>query len=150
MARTPKQIIDQTHTLAERFYLGMGYQHIREVHGNLYDSQHPTEQLVWNMACIAQEKLTATDPMDALSELEEDEASACHHGELPIIAAPILNLRRSDFEAMHPNARLFNFDNEKLVYWGDGSDKISSQWSTWCACLGMLHLESIENMESCQ
>lgn len=75
MARTAKQIVDQTHALAERFYLGMGYKHIREVHGNLYESQHPTEQLVWNMACMAQQELTATDPVDALSELEEDNAS---------------------------------------------------------------------------
>ncbi|MDY6469163.1 hypothetical protein SKM57_11285 [Acinetobacter faecalis] len=52
-----------------------------------------------------------------------------------------INLRRGDFEAMHPNAKLFNFDAEKMVYLGNGSESINSQWSTWCACIGMLHFE---------
>ena len=52
-----------------------------------------------------------------------------------------INLRRSDFEAMHPTAKLFNFDAEKMVYFGDGPESINSQWSTWCACIGMFHLE---------
>ncbi len=51
------------------------------------------------------------------------------------------NLRRSDFEAMHPTAKLFNFYTEKMVYFGDGSESINSQWTTWCACIGMFHLE---------
>ena len=52
-----------------------------------------------------------------------------------------INLRRSDFEAMHPTAKLFNFYAEKMVYFGDGSESINSQWTTWCACIGMFHLE---------
>ena len=52
-----------------------------------------------------------------------------------------INLRRSDFEAMHPTTRLFNFDAEKMVYFGYGSESINSQWTTWCACIGMFHLE---------
>ena len=52
-----------------------------------------------------------------------------------------INLRRSDFEAMHPTTRLFNFDAEKMVYFGYGSESINSQWTTWCACVGMFHLE---------
>jgi len=55
-----------------------------------------------------------------------------------------INLRRSDFEAMHPTTRLFNFDAEKMVYFGYGSESINSQWTTWCACIGMLHLEAKE------
>jgi len=55
-----------------------------------------------------------------------------------------INLRRSDFEAMHPTTRLFNFDAEKMVYFGYGSEIINSQWTTWCACIGMLHLEAKE------
>ena len=51
------------------------------------------------------------------------------------------DLRRGDFEAMHPTARLFNFDAEKMVYFGDGSESINRQWTTWCACIGMLQLE---------
>lgn len=44
MSRTAKQI-DQTHALAEAFYLHLGYEHVRDRHGNLYESTHPTEQV---------------------------------------------------------------------------------------------------------
>lgn len=70
MARTSQEIVDQTHDLAEHFYLIMGYKHIRAVHGNLYDSEHPAEQFVWKIACLAQIELTDTDPNDALNEME--------------------------------------------------------------------------------
>ena len=52
-----------------------------------------------------------------------------------------IDLRRADFEAMHPRAKLFNFDAEKMIYFGDGSESINRKWTTWCACIGMLHLE---------
>lgn len=52
-----------------------------------------------------------------------------------------IDLRRGDFEAMHPTARLLNFDAEKMVYFGDKSESINSQWTTWCSCIGMLHLD---------
>ena len=70
MSRTAKQIVDQTHDLAEAFYLHLGYKHVREHHGNLYESTHPTEQSMWHLARLAQIELTATDPDDALSELD--------------------------------------------------------------------------------
>lgn len=73
MSRTAKEIVDQTHDLAELFYAGMGYEHIRAKHGNIYESQHPTEILVWKMACLAQIELTDTDPEDALSELNVEQ-----------------------------------------------------------------------------
>ncbi|RLL18391.1 hypothetical protein [Acinetobacter chengduensis] len=73
MTRTAKQIVDQTHELAEAFYLHLGYKHIRSCHGNLYESTHPTEQSMWHLACLAQIELTATDPNDALSELDEEQ-----------------------------------------------------------------------------
>lgn len=72
MSRTAKQIVDQTHDLAEAFYLHLGYEHVREHHGNLYESTHPTGQSMWHLACLAQIELTATDPNDALSELDEE------------------------------------------------------------------------------
>lgn len=56
-----------------------------------------------------------------------------------------IDLRRSDFEAMHPIAKLFNFDHEKLTYFGDGYDdakRLNDLWSTWCACVGLLYLET--------
>ena len=55
-----------------------------------------------------------------------------------------IDLRRGDFEAMHPTARLLNFDAEKMVYFGDKPESINSQWATWCACIGMLHLDGKE------
>lgn len=56
-----------------------------------------------------------------------------------------IDLRRLDFEAMHPVARLFNFDHEKLTYFGDAYDdakRLNDLWSTWCACVGLLYLKT--------
>ena len=56
-----------------------------------------------------------------------------------------IDLRCSDFEAMHPVAKLFNFDHEKLTYFGDAYDdakRLNDLWSTWCACVGLLYLET--------
>ena len=52
-----------------------------------------------------------------------------------------IDLRRGDFEAMHPKAKLFGFDEDKKLYTGDGVESINRQWTTWCACIGMLQLE---------
>lgn len=52
-----------------------------------------------------------------------------------------INLRRGDFEGMHPKAKLFGFDENKKLYTGDGAESINDQWTTWCACIAMLHLE---------
>ena len=72
-SRTAKEIVDQTHELAESFYLMMGYEHNREQHGNLYDSQHPTEQMVWDFACLAQEIINGAIVGEYLEELEEEQ-----------------------------------------------------------------------------
>ena len=52
-----------------------------------------------------------------------------------------IDLRRGDFEGMHPKAKLFSFDEDKKLYTGDGVESINDQWTTWCACIGMLHLD---------
>lgn len=52
-----------------------------------------------------------------------------------------IDLIRGDFEGMHPKAKLFGFDEDKKLYTGDGVESINHQWTTWCACIGMLHLE---------
>ena len=52
-----------------------------------------------------------------------------------------IDLRRGDFEGMHPKAKLFGFDEDKKLYTGDGVESINHQWTTWCACIGMLHLD---------
>lgn len=55
-----------------------------------------------------------------------------------------IDLRRGDFEAMHPKAKLFGFDEDKKLYTGDGVESINDQWTTWCACIGMLFLDGKE------
>ncbi|EXA68350.1 hypothetical protein J504_0350 [Acinetobacter baumannii 348935] len=56
-----------------------------------------------------------------------------------------IDLRRGDFEAMHPKAKLFGFDEDKKLYTGDGVESINDQWTTWCACIGMLCLDGKES-----
>lgn len=53
-----------------------------------------------------------------------------------------IDLRRPDFEAMHPTAKLFGFNEEAKMYFGELDSSTNKQWTTWCACLGMLHLEA--------
>lgn len=55
-----------------------------------------------------------------------------------------IDLRRGDFEGMHPKAKLFGFDENKKLYIGDGVESINDQWTTWCACIGMLCLDGKE------
>ena len=55
-----------------------------------------------------------------------------------------IDLRRGDFEGMHPKAKLFGFDEDKKLYTGDGVESINFQWTTWCACIGMLCLDGKE------
>ena len=55
-----------------------------------------------------------------------------------------IDLRRGDFEGMHPKAKLFGFDEDKKQYTGDGVESINDQWTTWCACIGMLCLDGKE------
>ena len=55
-----------------------------------------------------------------------------------------IDLRRGDFEGMHPKAKLFGFDEDKKLYTGDGVESINDQWTTWCACIGMLCLDGRE------
>lgn len=55
-----------------------------------------------------------------------------------------IDLRRGDFEGMHPKAKLFGFDEDKKLYTGDGVESINDQWTTWCACIGILFLDGKE------
>ncbi|MEQ1412856.1 hypothetical protein ABLU04_15820, partial [Acinetobacter indicus] len=41
-------------------------------------------------------------------------------------------------------AKLFGFDEDKKLYTGDGVESINDQWTTWCACIGMLCLDGKE------
>lgn len=66
--RTEQQIIDQTNELARQLYAIRGY----TVHkGYRFDqATHAHEVEAWEGACAAQRLLTDTDPIDALSDLE--------------------------------------------------------------------------------
>ena len=39
-----------------------------------------------------------------------------------------IDLRRGDFEGMHPKAKLFGFDEDKKLYTGDGVELITSDF----------------------
>lgn len=67
--RTDQEIIEQTNELARDFYALMGY---KVKAGYRFDRAiHPTERMCWTMACRAQEKLTHTDPEDALANIDD-------------------------------------------------------------------------------
>ena len=67
--RSDREIVDQTNELARKFYALSGNV-VKE--GYRFDkAHHPQEQLMWGMACVAQELLTETEPETALMELEE-------------------------------------------------------------------------------
>lgn len=55
--------------LARRFYKEHGYD-VPEGF-KFYESRHPQELAMWNMACIAMDELTGTDLEDCVSNLGE-------------------------------------------------------------------------------
>lgn len=60
--------LNRIHSLAVTFYAMMGYIH-RDDHCKLYDSQHPTELLMWDMACAAYEDIDGLNGLEILDEL---------------------------------------------------------------------------------
>lgn len=74
MARTDQEIVDQTNVLAHRMLaegVGTGYVHDEGDDFKIYDHlENPRYAAAWNLACIAQELITQTDPNDALSAIE--------------------------------------------------------------------------------
>lgn len=68
---TDRELIDAAIELAGEFYKIMGYIH-REGF-KYYDSKHPQEQAVWNMACIAFSDIRGSDVMGALNNIEDED-----------------------------------------------------------------------------
>lgn len=68
--RTDQEIVDQTNSLARicLAHLGTGYE-APEDH-KFYESEHPRSKAAWQRACEIMEHMTATDPNDALANLE--------------------------------------------------------------------------------
>jgi len=68
-ARTAQQMVDQTRELAAELYALRGY--IAPLGYRFDEATHPHEVEAWRAACVAQQRLTDTDPEDALSEISE-------------------------------------------------------------------------------
>lgn len=70
-SRTPKQILNQTNSLAAKFYRCWGYKSPKNFRFD--ESIHGHEMIAWRQACIAQEELTSTCIEDVLEEIEDNE-----------------------------------------------------------------------------
>lgn len=79
VARTDKQIVDQTEELAV-WLLGWRFNHHPETSTLMRESPHPFAGRCWAAACHIQEMLTATDPENAVAELEGEAAEEAAHG----------------------------------------------------------------------
>lgn len=70
MAKTNKEILDETLALADKFYTSHGYV---SRPGFRYDeARHPQERFMWVLACHAQDMLTGTDAQAAAEEADEE------------------------------------------------------------------------------
>jgi hypothetical protein len=78
--RSPQDIVNQTNGIAALIYEHIGYCSANAT-PKFYESTHPTERACWNAACDIQDLLTATDPRDALDELEDDQEDEAEHQE---------------------------------------------------------------------
>lgn len=77
VGRTDQQIVDQTEELAV-WLLSWGFNRQPETAAPMRESAHPMAQRCWAAACHIQEMLTATDPENAVAELD-DQAYANDH-----------------------------------------------------------------------
>lgn len=65
---TDEELVEKALELARMFYSMLGYK--VEVGFKFYDSKHPQEQMVWDMACEAFDFIRGSDVHDALSAIE--------------------------------------------------------------------------------
>lgn len=65
--KTNQEVVDETLELARSFYLLLNYE--AEEGFKFYESQHPMELAMWDMACLAQDILRCTPVQDCLDEL---------------------------------------------------------------------------------
>jgi hypothetical protein len=66
--RTTQDIVNDGLALARLFYGSMGYE--VEKGFKFYESTHPAELHMWDLACIAFEEIDGTDLQDCLSEID--------------------------------------------------------------------------------
>jgi hypothetical protein len=69
VGRTDQQIVDQTEELAV-WLLSWCFNHQPETDTPMRESTHPFAERCWAAACHIQEMLTATDPENAVAELD--------------------------------------------------------------------------------
>ena len=67
---TDAEIVKRANEVAREFYAQHGYKAALDFRFDR--ATHPTEKLMWTLACAAMEMLLATDPDDALSNLEDE------------------------------------------------------------------------------
>lgn len=70
--RSDQEIVTQTNQLARAMLklTGVGYEVPEDYQFHLEKDRHPRARNAWDMACVAQQMLTCTDPQDALDNLE--------------------------------------------------------------------------------
>ncbi len=68
---TNRELVDAAIELAGDFYSMMGYEHRPGF--KYWESLHPQEQQVFEMACRAFEVIRGSDVMDAVADLEDEE-----------------------------------------------------------------------------
>ena len=68
---TNRELVDAAIELAGQFYAMQGYTH--RTGFKYWESPHPHEKLVFEMACRAFEVIRGSDVMDAIADLEDDE-----------------------------------------------------------------------------
>lgn len=65
-----RKIVDQCNALARRMYASMGY--VQDDKFRFYESTHPQERSVWNLAVMAYEHIEGTDVEDCLNQVGDE------------------------------------------------------------------------------
>jgi hypothetical protein len=76
VGRTDQEIVDETEALA-KWLMAWSFNHHPTTKAPIRQSEHPFAKSCWAAACHIQEMLTATDPENAVAEL--DEVAKCRH-----------------------------------------------------------------------
>jgi len=69
--KSPQQIIDDALSLARALYSSIGYEVSKGF--KFYESSHPQEQSMWEMAALAYEHIECTDVVNVLDELQDEQ-----------------------------------------------------------------------------
>ncbi len=70
VGRTDQEIVDETEALA-KWLMAWSFNHHPATNAPIRQSEHPFAKSCWAAACHIQEMLTATDPENAVAEMED-------------------------------------------------------------------------------